>query len=44
MQDEACVARVSGANRLQSITVACDDTRETLDCDLLVVSPRIVSE
>ena len=44
VQCNARVARVSGADRLESATIAQGDARETLECDLLIVSPCVVSE
>lgn len=38
------VVGVCGASRLESVTLEHDGTREIYDCDLLVASPRIVSE
>lgn len=38
------VAAVSGADRLESVSIACDGVEELVPCDLLIASPRIVSE
>lgn len=38
------VVSVAGENRLESVTVERDGIRETIVCDLLVASPRIVAE
>ena len=44
VQCNARVKGVSGQARLESVTVERDDACETLACDLLVASPRIVAE
>ena len=41
---QARVVGVAGADRLESATIARGDARETVVCDLLVVSLRIVDE
>ena len=38
------VASVAGESRLESVTIERDGTRETIPCDLLIASPRIVPE
>ena len=38
------VVSVAGESRLESVTVERDGIRETIACDLLVASPRIVAE
>ena len=38
------IARTAGEARLESVTIAQGDTRETLACDLLVASPCVVAE
>ena len=35
---------VAGEDRLESVTVEHDGIRETMPCDLLIASPRIVEE
>jgi len=44
VQCQSRVAAVSGADRLESVTIAHGDIREPLACDLLIASPRIVPE
>lgn len=44
VQYDARVTDVDGSSRLESVTLEHDGVRETLTCDLLVASPRIVEE
>lgn len=44
IQCQSRVTRVSGPDRLESVTIAYDGTDETLACDLLIASPFVVSE
>ena len=44
IQCNARVVKVDGASRLESATVESGGKRETIACDLLVASPRIVCE
>jgi NAD(P)H-nitrite reductase large subunit len=44
VQRDARVAAVAGKDRLESVTLEHDGTREDVVCDLLVVSARIVAE
>lgn len=44
VQYQACVTSVTGANRLESVTIEYNGIRETLACDLLIASPCIVAE
>ena len=44
VQCQARVTAVSGADRLETVTIAHDGASETVTCDLLIVSPRIVAE
>lgn len=44
IQCQTRVTRVSGPDRLESVTIAYDGTDETLACDLLIASPFVVSE
>jgi thioredoxin reductase len=44
VQRDARVTAVAGKDRLESVTLEHDGTREDVVCDLLVVSARIVAE
>ncbi len=44
VQCQTRVVEAAGANRLAAVTVAHDDEREVLPCDLLIASPYVVFE
>ena len=44
VQFNARVTEAFGQSRLESVTIECEGAHETLACDLLVASPRIVCE
>ena len=44
IQRDARVVEAFGQGRLEAATIECGGVRETLPCDLLVASPRIVAE
>ena len=44
VQFQSCVTHVSGAHRVESVTIDHDGIRETLACDMLIASPAIVPE
>ncbi len=44
VQCQARVTSISGLNRLEALTITHDGISETIECDLLVVSPCIVAE
>ena len=44
VQCHSRIADVAGADRLESVTIACNGIREAVACDLLVASPCVVAE